>query len=234
MKLFPAALLSLAGLAFLIQIMKGGQLRRMFFVLLLILLAFGAFIYTYNTVVAGVNEKRFEHYLDLEVLNEYHSRTGGSIESGFRFGRNYELIYAWERNRRSTANTLFGSGIGSRAQSATLGISGTYYDTSFYTAGPGRSLPVLLQETGVIGLLTLAFFVLAALAALYRMARSNGSTELAAVQYGLILFTALWPLWLWYLPIWLQAVPMILYWATLGFSLNTENNTAVQEYYGVD
>jgi hypothetical protein len=49
------------------------------------------------------------------------------------------------------------------------------------------------------------------------------------VQYGLLLFTAMWPLWLWYTAIWIFAVPAFLYWALLGFSFSQENYEAVLE-----
>ena len=217
MKLFPIAVLILAGLAFLIQLIKGGQIRKLLIIAVLLAIGVLGYVVLYNTLVAGINEDEFQHFLSLEVLNDYFGGTRDTLD-GFKLSRNSEPVYVWNNNLKSTSSFLFGRGIGSRAQSETLGIAGTWYDTSFYTAGPGRSLPVLLQETGVVGLLTFTLFCFAAIMALFKNARTNGTTDLAAVQYGLILYTVYWPLWLWYLPVWLQAVPMMLYWISLGFS----------------
>ena len=42
----------------------------------------------------------------------------------------------------------------------------------------------------------------------------------AQLRYALLLFSLLWPIWLWYRAVWAFPVPMLLYWVTLGYVLN--------------
>lgn len=233
MKLFPAAVLLLAVFAFLVQLARERLVRKMIVTIVLLVAGVLGFGYVYNTLVADINEKQIQYYFDLDVLDDYFGGVNSVGDGQYKLSRNSGPLYIWQRNAQSTASFLFGRGIGSAAQSATLGLEGGWHDSSYY-AGPGRTLSVLLQETGAVGILTFALFCLAIIATLFKRAGANERSYLAALQLGLLLYTAAWPLWIWYQPIWLQAVPMLLYWSILGYALNEANNLAAREAHAVD
>ena len=52
---------------------------------------------------------------------------------------------------------------------------------------------------------------------LSRFARATGDPYQATLAYGLILYTLLWPLWLWYHKAWMSGMMMIAYWVALGY-----------------
>jgi hypothetical protein len=233
MKLFPAAVLSLAAIAIAVHLIRARYFGRLIKMIVVLVLGVISFVFFFNWVAGGVAEREIQEYLDPTLLNNYLGVYDSSVIGVYKTGRNSEAVYVWDKNLQDPLTFLFGKGIGARAESSTLGISGTYFESSFYPTGPGKSLPVLLQETGLIGMLTWAALCVALIMALFKKARSNSDTDMAAIQYGLITFTALWPLWLWYQPIWIQAIPMLLYWTSIGFALNPGNNHVVQEAYEV-
>jgi O-antigen ligase len=233
MKLFPAAVLSLAGIAIAVHLIRARYISRLIKMIVVLVLVVIGFVYIFNSVADGVAAREIQEYLDPTLLNHYLGVYDSSVIGVYKTGRNSEAVYVWDKNLQDPLTFLFGKGIGARAESSTLGISGSYFESSFYPTGAGKSLPVLLQETGLIGMLTLAALCVAIIKALYKKARSNGDTDMAAIQYGLIAFTALWPLWLWYQPVWIQAIPMLLYWTSIGFALSPGNNHVVQEVYDV-
>ncbi len=235
MKLFPVAVLLIAVVAFFVQVARGRSIARLVKLGLVLALGLAAFIQVYNAVApdfAWGPGREFQDYLDPAVINNYFSSSKGSVYEGFRLGRIDAPLYVWENNLKSSTSFLFGKGIGSRAASATLGVSGSFKTTSLYSGSAGKSLTVFIAETGLVGLLTLAFFFLAIIVALFRNVGRMDGTDMAAIQYGLLLFTVMWPLWLWYQPVWVSAIPMLLYWMMLGFALNPENNRAAQEALG--
>ena len=50
-----------------------------------------------------------------------------------------------------------------------------------------------------------------------RQIRGDLHSDANGLRYGLIIFTLLLPLWLWYNAAWTLRVPMLLYWSTLGY-----------------
>ncbi len=234
MKIFPIAVLAIAVVALFLQVIRGRNLGRLIKLIVVLGLGVAAFVFLYDSVApnfAWGPGRQIQEYFNADVLNQYFGGPKGDLYSGYRLGRFDAPLYVWESNLKSPTSFLFGTGIGSRAESATLGVTGTF-KSSLYSGAPGKSLTVLLAETGTMGLLTLAVFFLAAIAVLYKHSGKLEGTDLAAIQYGLLLFSVLWLFWLWYQPIWGNAIPMLLYWTLLGFSLNLENNEVVQQHYG--
>ena len=71
----------------------------------------------------------------------------------------------------------------------------------------------------MLGLLTLAGFVIWIVVRLIRDIRRDPDAQLTEVRYGLLFFSALWPVWLWYSTAWTMRVPMLAYWFLLGYVL---------------
>jgi hypothetical protein len=196
-------------------------------------LAVISFVLVFNFAADTISASEIDVFLDPTVLGNYLGGYDSSVIGVYKTGRNFEAMYAWDKNLQDPLTFLFGRGIGSRAESSVLGISGEYSETSLDSTSLRKSLAVLLLETGFIGMLTLAFLCLGLIMTLYKIARPLGNTDMAAIQYGLLVFSALWPLWLWYQPIWSQPIPMLLYWTSLGFALSPHNIQVVQEFYDV-
>lgn len=228
MKLFPIAVAGMAVIAVLALLIRGRRIRSLLVIVVVLGLGLGAFNFGHDTIFAGSKTRQIQDFLNVSVVNSYLGGVNGAA-GVYKLSRNSEPVYVWNNNLQDPASFLFGKGVGSRARSDTLGFEGGWYNSTFFSGGPGRSLSVLMHETGVVGLMTFAIFSLAVMFSLFRRAGRSGDTDFASVQYALLLFTGMWPLWLWYTAIWIFAVPMLLYWTLIGFSFNSANNQAAQE-----
>jgi hypothetical protein len=63
-------------------------------------------------------------------------------------------------------------------------------------------------------------FLLWVIMSLIRDIRDFPEADGKELRYGLILFTLLWLMWLWYNKAWTLRVPMLLYWIALGYVFN--------------
>jgi hypothetical protein len=75
-----------------------------------------------------------------------------------------------------------------------------------------------MQETGMLGMLFLGGFMLISVVSLFSQIRQHPESEVNGLRYGLIIYTLLIPLWLWYDSAWAARVAMLLYWSVLGFT----------------
>lgn len=219
-KLFPFATIALGLLALFFFILKGEKRWRIIPYTLFVGLVIWGFIGFYDTVVVSSRGTRpLESYLDPNVLTNYlggatRTQTSAGI---YDIGRNYALNYGWNEIRKDPTTLLFGLGLGARSESRTLGIAGVALVGSYLGLTSGTSLLVLMQETGLIGLAVFAIFIFWLVITLYRAIQIEPHSEPSEIRYALILFSILWPLWLWYTPVWLFRVPMLIYWALLGY-----------------
>lgn len=78
---------------------------------------------------------------------------------------------------------------------------------------------VLIQEMGLFGLAVVGGFVLWVSVVLFRDIRRYPDSPAVGLRYGLLLFSVLWPLWLWYKRPLDSRVAMWLYWIALGYVL---------------
>lgn len=222
MKLFPVAVIMLASLALVIQTLNGGSMRKLLVFFVILILAVSGFVFIFNTVTASTSGsgRTLQDYFDIQVLDRYLSTIYTPSATSYNLGRNVDVTYAWDQIQFDTVRVLAGRGIGSRTNSAALGLVGQALRDSYYGSWTGRSLSMFIQETGILGVVLVFGFAMVTSIALYKKAWRTSDDAVAALQLGLMLFSSLWLLWLWYQPIWLQAVPMLLYWLALGYAFS--------------
>jgi hypothetical protein len=206
--------------------------RLLLYVALLLLVAW-LFVVAYDEVVSIPRGTRpLGDYLQLRTLDRYLGTANRTIVDGryvYEIGRNYALIYGWQEIARDPMTLLFGMGLGARGESRTLGSAGAGLSEGPLGLSVGTSMLVMMQELGVVGMTLVAGFFLWALWRLYGDIRRSPHSELTWMRYALILFTLLWPVWLWYTTSWTIRVAMLAYWAMLGMVLAAPRFEAAAE-----
>jgi hypothetical protein len=215
--LFAVAIVGV--LAMIYHLIRGGRFRHLFVYVFLFLLAGAAFVPIYNNfIVTTRGLKPLQEYLNRESIEGYLFKGDKSTEDGrYKLGRGGAVTYAWEQIQRDGTATLFGFGLGSRSYSSTLGLSGATLEDDLYGGGGNTSLGVWIQEYGVVGLALFVALNIWLVIKLSRFAKATDDPYQATLAYGLILYTLLWPLWLWYHKSWLYGMMMITYWVALGY-----------------
>jgi hypothetical protein len=110
-----------------------------------------------------------------------------------------------------------GLGIGARGESETLGTSGVGFARSDIGKNAGTSLLVIMQELGFLGVISLGGFFLWLILKLLSGIKHEPLSDLTMLRYGLLLFTLMWPIWLWYTSVWVFRVAMLVYWVVIGY-----------------
>jgi hypothetical protein len=230
MKLFPFAVLALGIVAMVIFAFRRGQLGKLVQYAVLM----GAVVWIYfgfydAVVVPARGTKSLKAYLELQTLDKYlggaeqglgSGRYGGRYSGRYDIGRNYALTYGWKTIRRDTTTFLFGLGLGARGESRTLGTAGVGLLRGHLGLTTGTSLLVMLQELGLVGMVVLGGFILWIAMVLLKGIKRYPQSDATELRYALLLFSLLWPLYLWYSTAWIMRVPMLLYWAALGYVLS--------------
>ena len=218
--IFAAALIGVVAVIF--HLVRGGRFRHLFLYIALFMLAGAIFVPVYNNFIATTRGLRpLQEYVTRDSLEGYLFRDGRASEDGqYKLGRGAAVTYAWQQIRRDWTTTLFGYGMGSRTYSDTLSVSGATLEDDLYGGGGNTSLGIWIQEYGLVGMFVFLCLNLWIMVKLFRYARVTDDPYQASLAYGLIIFTFLWPVWLWYHKAWLFGVMMIFYWGTLGYLLS--------------
>lgn len=221
-KVFPVVVVAIASISIALLIIRNGKFGQALTILIVLACLAPLFIMMYNTFVADANgTRRFEEYFDTATTEKYLQNTDLLPSGIYYFGRGFAMEYAWNAIQRDRTTLVFGYGIGARADSQALGVLGQALVNSDYgRTTPGTSLLILLQETGIGGLFILGIFALYFSYSIYSDIRKNSETYISSLRYGFLLFSLLWPFWLWYTSSWHAAVTMILYWAGVGYFLS--------------
>ena len=221
-KIFTAAALALSMLAALFFVLRSGQLWKLIPFVVLAGIVVWVFAAGYNAFVSGSSRPLQQYYLDAESRNAYLNLVRQSVTAPDRFsiGRNFALKYGWDTILSSPTSTLFGFGLGARGESRSLGIVGVALEQGSLGLSRGTSLLVMMQEMGLFGMIVIGGFILWVAVVLLRDIRRYPQSDGVQLRYALLLFSLLWPIWLWYLTVWTFRVPMLLYWVTLGYVLN--------------
>ncbi len=206
-------------LAMVYHLVRGGRFRYLFGYIFLFMLAGAVFVPVYNNFIATTRGlKPLQEYLSRESIEGYLFMGEKANEDGrYKLGRGGAVTYAWQQIQRDGTATLFGFGLGSRTYSDTLGLSGATLEDDLYGGGGNTSLGVWLQEYGIVGLALFMAINIWLVIKLSRFAKTADDPYQAALAYGLVLFTLMWPMWLWYHKSWLYGMMMISYWVTLGY-----------------
>jgi hypothetical protein len=219
-KLFPVGVVALATLSGILYSLRRRKRAGLLPHMLLLGLVLLIFTLAYNTTIQS--PVSLEQFLELQTLKSYthHSTrqlTGGRYRTFV--GRNYGLTIGWNAIRRDTVTFLFGMGLGARGESLTLRTAGVGLLRGNIGLYSGMSLLVMLQELGLVGMGALGSFFFWTVNALRSDIRRHSGSGAVELRYALLLFSLLWPLWLWYSSTWVLHVPMLLYWSTLGYVL---------------
>ncbi len=222
MKIFAPAAVFLCLLTIVIFTFQTGQVWKLVPYTAVVGVVLVGFFALYNTIVP-VAERRpiHEFLLNPQQLMYYLERTDRRYEDGkyiYNIGRNAALGYGMEAIQKDTPTFLFGYGLGARGESRSLGTAGQRLQDGELGHTTGTTLLVFMQELGVVGLSVVGGFFLWVIFALGGDIRRYPHSDARSLRYALILFTLLWPVWLWFNNIWLiSRVAMLLYWLMLGY-----------------
>jgi hypothetical protein len=222
MKVFPVAMIALGLIALCIHMIRGGHIKELFIYIGLFAIIAPAFVTFYNVVVADARgTRRFEEYFDLDTTENYLNNVDYNTTTGQTYlGRGFALSLGWQIIQRDTTTFLFGYGLGARGESVSLGIVGQGLATGDYGLTTGSSLLVMMQEFGVVGLGVLAVIMIWLVLTLFQQVRLSPKGDDAVLRYAIILFSIMWPFWLYYHKVWDFAVVMLIYWSVIGYLLS--------------
>ncbi len=221
-KFFPIALVAIAGLVMLRNTFRSGQLWKLIVYSVLIFGLFVVFAAAYNALAPTADRNPLQEFiLDPDSRDKYLNTVRESWDNGqdvYYLGRNATVQYGWETiTDGGLVNILFGFGLGSRTESTTLGLEGVAFTKGNYRANTGTALLVVMQEMGLVGVVTLLSFYGWLAWTLAKQLKERPDSTANTMRYGLILFTLLWPLWMWYHNVWELRVTMWLYWFSVGY-----------------
>jgi len=221
MKFFLLAAALAALVAMVIFVLRGRQIWRIIPYSLAILFVLIVFVFAYDAVIPGAQQMPLESFLTNPSKLLAYLDISNPLVAGenyyYDIGRNFAIIYGWEQIQTDPETLLFGYGLGARSESRSLGIIGRALTEGSIGVTSGTSLLVIMQETGVIGLLIWLFFILVTISKTMRLINSQPDSTDNGMRFGMIIFTLFWPIWLWYAATLAMRLPMTLYWSTLGY-----------------
>ncbi|MCH7588137.1 MAG: hypothetical protein IIC78_08920 [Chloroflexi bacterium] len=222
MRIFPLLVIVFGVIAITLYALRTGRIFKLTLYAGALMAAVVIFGLLYNQLVPSAKRIPFEAYLQPERLSEIFSRYNRlDGEAGVRVdvGRNYALAYVWQSIQRDPITFAIGLGLGARGESVTLGTAGVGFLEDTLGQQSRTSLLVIIQEMGMFGILLILGFTLWICTILYRDIQRFPHSKATELRYALLLFSVLWPLWLWYKTVLTFRVPMLLYWVCLGYVL---------------
>ena len=226
-KLYPFAAIMVGVVAIILFSFRYGYLKHLGRILLYIFLLIGVlfvFVRAYDTFVPKAKPYTFSTFFEADNLMWYlnnvqegSSGRYGGYSGRSHLGRNFAIQYGWETINQDVVTLFLGMGLGARGESQSLGFAGQGLLQSDFGLVTGTSLLVIMQETGLLGMSLFAGFMIVTILALYRDIKRYPDSDVAQLRYALIIFTILWPIWLWYKRPWINSVGMLLYWITIGY-----------------
>ena len=221
-KIFPMAVLAMAIVAIAISGIRRGELWRK--LLFGVLLVSGVLVFSagYNAFVPGADRKPIQSlFLEDDAREGYLNkvrRSSTTERQAFNLGRNNAVAYALSTLSGDSVTLLFGFGLGARSSSETLGVTGVALEQDVFRQG--SQLVVILQEMGLFGLLMVAGVTIWVSVKLWRDTRRYPQSQVQGLRYGLLFFSLLWPVWLWYKNPLGADIAMMIYWISLGYVLS--------------
>jgi hypothetical protein len=212
--------LAILGLATVgLQLISGGRLRQLFIFTFVVGVAAAVFLPIFNRYIVDVRGGNpLQSYFEPTQLERYLFNDGqGDRDGKYNLGRMLSVTYGYQLISRDPTTQLFGMGLGARSFSSGLGISGAGLENDLYGRAQGTGLLTRIQEQGIMGLAVMWLFFLWLMWRLYRDTKTHSDQSVRSLEFGLIIFTFLWPLWLWYTNPWAHGVMMVLYWTAVGY-----------------
>lgn len=221
MKLFYLAIVLLGLMGLYTFILRGKNVWKLIPITFVLAFSLIVFVPLYNTIIPYANQLPLESYVkNPALLTKYLTfvnRSTAGTNYYYDVGRNYAVVYGWDKISQNPQYLYLGYGLGARGESRSLGIIGRGLQEGDLGITSGTSLLVILQETGLVGMFVLGSFFLIVILALIRQIRKRPDVPTNGFRFGLIFFTILWPVWLWYNAAWSLRVPMLIYWSILGY-----------------
>lgn len=225
-KLFPVAALLLAVLTIGLYFLRGRQFWRASLFMVLLIGGILLFFVAYNEFVPSADQQPLQSILlDEDTRSAYLTRVHRSRTARlqtYNLGRNLAVLYALDTIAGDPVTLAFGFGLGSRRESESLGTTGSLLDEDVFARG--SNLVVMIQEMGLFSLLVIGGFVIWVVVVLVRDIRRYPHSPGLQIRYALLLFSILWPLWLWYKKPLESRVTMLLYWVALGYVMGESRN----------
>lgn len=228
-KLFPFAAAGMGGLSVLYVFVSGKRVWRLVPYSLLGLGVLGVFFLSYNAIIPAAQKTPLESFFNADTLDDYlgfviqKSNVGQS--SYYNVGRNVALSYAWQKVTLDRKTFIFGYGLGARGESQTLGTAGIGLLGEEFLITSGTSLLIMMQEIALYGMIAFIGILVWLIIRLYRGIREDPHSDLTVLRIGLLFFSLMWPVWLWYSTVWAFRVPMLIYWVVLGYVIShTDGN----------
>jgi len=219
LKFFLLAIPILSGLAVFIYTVRIKKLSRLILFGLAMMIVCIAFILAYNALIPEATPLQ-DFIQNPQLLLQYVYRAEKRVSGTTVFydiGRNFAIQYGWNQIKQDPITFLFGFGLGAGHESKSLGAVGIAIERGLLGMTLSTNLLVFMQEFGILGLIILASLIMWLVARLIRVIREQENPEIQGFAYGLILFTSMWPLWLWYNMAWTFRVPMLIYWMAMGY-----------------
>jgi hypothetical protein len=218
-RIMPVILFLLALISFFLFIYFRQTLSQFMLVLGMFVGVIFIFLIAYNYITPVAEIFRVEEYLDFDTLVDYLGRyqvVARDEGEKFQVGRNYAIVFAWNIIKEDPMTLVFGMGIGARGESVSLGTQGIGLTNDPLGTRTRSSLLILIQEMGLFGLLIVVGYVLWISIRLIRQIRENPESKTLDLQYALLIFSMMWPVWLWYKTVLTNRVAMLLYWASIA------------------
>lgn len=224
MKLFLFAVVILGIISLSAFIIRGKKIWKLIPITFILVTAIFTIIPVYNAIVPYAKVTPLESYINNPaLLTKYLAfvkKTTASNNNYYDIGRNFAVVYGWNKINDNSQDLILGYGIGARTESKTLGIMGRGLEEGDLGVTSGTSILVFIQETGLLGILTLGFIFLVIIFRLFTQIHLNPKSDSNYLRIGLIFYSILWPVWLWYNAAWTLRIPMLIYWSLLGYVMS--------------
>lgn len=221
-KIFPVAALAMAAIAISVSIFRRGQLSRLLLFVVLLAASILLFSFGYNTFVPRAESQPLQSLFLEEDARDYYlnkvKRSQTAEQQTYNLGRNMAIEYALSTLQGDAVLLGFGFGLGARSESGALGVIGTALQRDSFDRG--SQIVAVLQEMGLFGLILVVGFTAWVSIRLWLDSRRYPNSPAFGLRYGLLIFSLLWPVWLWYKNPLGSDVTMMIYWVGLGYALS--------------
>jgi hypothetical protein len=221
-KIFPVAILLLTFLAAGLYLLLGGKLWKLLPYASLFSVGLLLFFVGYNLLVPAAERRTLQQFIfDEETRDSYNQtlRASGNNRVDYNIGRDFAVEFAWNYiwTHTDPSVLVFGLGLGARSESKSFGLLGIALEQDGLGVVRGTGLMNLLQEMGLMGLALVAAYMSSMVYLLLKDIRRYRDSTATELRVALLIFTLLFPLWLWYKPFLFYRVTTVIYWVGIGY-----------------